>query len=125
MLPKAPYEKKPRGAAVDRDAKFQVDARTTEGDSDRGRGRPMEEQRPPAQNIMSPKTILTRKEMHVAELRAAGNAYKEIAFLIGCSQKTVEHHVSRVHKKLGIHKAAELPAALRQLKALTEGGAAQ
>ena len=53
---------------------------------------------------------LTPTELRVAELAAAGITNREIARAVFMSEKTVEAHISRVYRKLGIHSRAELGA---------------
>jgi DNA-binding NarL/FixJ family response regulator len=53
---------------------------------------------------------LTATELRVAELAAAGIANREIARAVFVSEKTVEAHMSRIYRKLGIHSRAELGA---------------
>ena len=51
---------------------------------------------------------LTDTEARVARLVAAGRANPEIADLLGLTRKTVEWHLSRVYRKLGVKSRAEL-----------------
>ena len=53
---------------------------------------------------------LTATELRVAELAAVGITNREIARAAFMSEKTVEAHMSRVYRKLGIHSRAELGA---------------
>ncbi|HKE89633.1 MAG TPA: LuxR C-terminal-related transcriptional regulator, partial [Gemmatimonadales bacterium] len=53
---------------------------------------------------------LTATELRVAELAAAGTTNREIARAVFMSEKTVEAHMSRIYRKLGIHSRAELGA---------------
>jgi len=53
---------------------------------------------------------LTATELRVAELAAAGTTNREIARAVFMSEKTVEAHMSRLYRKLGIHSRAELGA---------------
>ena len=53
---------------------------------------------------------LTATELRVAELAAAGITNREIARAAFMSEKTVEAHMSRIYRKLGIHSRAELGA---------------
>jgi DNA-binding CsgD family transcriptional regulator len=53
---------------------------------------------------------LTATELRVAELAAAGITNREIARAVFMSEKTVEAHISRIYRKLGIHSRAELGA---------------
>jgi DNA-binding NarL/FixJ family response regulator len=53
---------------------------------------------------------LTATELRVAELAAAGITNREIARAVFMSEKTVEAHITRVYRKLGIHSRAELGA---------------
>ncbi|MGD9736773.1 MAG: AAA family ATPase [Solirubrobacterales bacterium] len=51
---------------------------------------------------------LTRREREVAELVAAGGTNKEVAARLFLSEKTVEHHLSRVYAKLEVRSRVEL-----------------
>lgn len=51
---------------------------------------------------------LTASERRVAELAASGRTVREIAAVLIVSTKTVEAHLTRVYRKLGIHTRAEL-----------------
>jgi DNA-binding CsgD family transcriptional regulator len=51
---------------------------------------------------------LTRRELEVAQLAAAGARNAEIASSLFISEKTVEQHVSRVFGKLGVRNRVEL-----------------
>jgi DNA-binding NarL/FixJ family response regulator len=53
---------------------------------------------------------LTATELRVAELTAAGLTNREVAKAAFMSPKTVEAHLARVYRKLGIHSRAELGA---------------
>lgn len=53
---------------------------------------------------------LTPTELRVAELAAGGLRNREVAEAAFMSAKTVEAHLSRVYRKLGIHSRAELGA---------------
>ncbi|HEX3737802.1 MAG TPA: AAA family ATPase [Solirubrobacterales bacterium] len=56
---------------------------------------------------------LTASERRVAELAAAGSSNREIAATLFITVRTVENHLSRTYRKLGIGSRVELPAALR------------
>lgn len=58
---------------------------------------------------------LTPTEQRVAERAASGMTNREVAAALFISPKTVEHNLSRVYRKLGIHSRAELGQWLRQL----------
>jgi DNA-binding CsgD family transcriptional regulator len=58
---------------------------------------------------------LTISERRVAELASAGRSNPEIAQTLFVSRKTVETHLGRVYRKLGIARREELPRALAQL----------
>ncbi len=51
---------------------------------------------------------LSKRELEVARLAAAGKANKVIALELGISERTVEVHRSRAMKKLGLRSAAGL-----------------
>lgn len=52
--------------------------------------------------------VLTERELHVVRLLAQGLSYKEIATLLGISEKTVATHRERAGEKLGLRSRAEL-----------------
>jgi DNA-binding CsgD family transcriptional regulator len=56
---------------------------------------------------------LTTREREVAELVAQGRSNKEVAGALYLSEKTVEHHLSRIYAKLEVRTRAELAAQLR------------
>ncbi|HYC82602.1 MAG TPA: helix-turn-helix transcriptional regulator, partial [Solirubrobacterales bacterium] len=51
---------------------------------------------------------LTQREREVAELVAAGGSNKEVAAQLFLSEKTVEHHLSRIYAKLEVRSRVEL-----------------
>jgi DNA-binding CsgD family transcriptional regulator len=53
---------------------------------------------------------LTVRELDVARLVAEGRANKQVAAALFLSEKTVEHHLSRVYAKYGVRSRAELTA---------------
>lgn len=58
-------------------------------------------------------TALTASELRVARLAAAGRSNREIADALFITTKTVEYHLSRAYRKLGIASRRDLAAALR------------
>jgi DNA-binding CsgD family transcriptional regulator len=55
---------------------------------------------------------LTAREREVALLAAAGRSSRDIGEHLGVSTRTVDTHLARVYRKLGIGGRAELPAAM-------------
>ena len=55
---------------------------------------------------------LTPQELQVALQVAEGKANKEVAAALFLSQKTVEFHLSRIYRKLGLSSRTELVRAL-------------
>jgi DNA-binding CsgD family transcriptional regulator len=53
---------------------------------------------------------LTPRELDVARLVAEGRPNKQVAGALFLSEKTVEHHLSRVYAKFGVRSRAELTA---------------
>lgn len=58
---------------------------------------------------------LTPQEMEIATLVAEGGTNKDVAGALFLSAKTVEYHLTRVYRKLGIRTRAELGRALDEL----------
>jgi DNA-binding CsgD family transcriptional regulator len=59
-----------------------------------------------------PGTELTEAERTVAELVADGHTNAEVAARLFMGQRTVEAHLSRIYRKLGIHSRTQLSRAL-------------
>jgi pimeloyl-ACP methyl ester carboxylesterase/DNA-binding CsgD family transcriptional regulator len=53
---------------------------------------------------------LTRQQLHVLELIAAGKSSRAIAADLVLSERTVQRHIGNVYAKLGIHNRAEATA---------------
>jgi DNA-binding NarL/FixJ family response regulator len=53
---------------------------------------------------------LTAREREIAELVANGRSNKQVAAALFLSEKTIEHHLSRIYAKVGVRSRAELAA---------------
>jgi DNA-binding CsgD family transcriptional regulator len=62
---------------------------------------------------------LTPSEVRVAELAAEGLTNREVAQALFVSEKTVETHLGRVYRKLGIKSRHALPGALAERREAT------
>ena len=62
---------------------------------------------------------LTGREREVALMAATGRSSKEIGDRLGLSTRTVDTHLARVYRKLGIPGRSELAGALGDVNALT------
>lgn len=51
---------------------------------------------------------LTRREREVAYWLREGKTGPEIAIILGLSQRTIENHVARIYRKLGVHRRTQL-----------------
>jgi DNA-binding CsgD family transcriptional regulator len=49
---------------------------------------------------------ITARELEVLELVGSGKTNREIGFLLGISEKTVQHHVANAYDKLGLYSRA-------------------
>lgn len=58
---------------------------------------------------------LTPQEQEIAKLVAEGATNREVARELFLSAKTVEYHLTRVYRKLGVRTRNELPRVLREL----------
>ncbi|RAJ38470.1 regulatory LuxR family protein [Kitasatospora sp. SolWspMP-SS2h] len=67
----------------------------------------------PRRAALSGPGALTPSELRVAELAAAGATNRAIAHQLFVTPKTVEVHLSRIYRKLGISARTQLAAALR------------
>jgi DNA-binding CsgD family transcriptional regulator len=55
---------------------------------------------------------LSAREVEIARLVGIGRLNKEIAHLVGISEFTVENHLRKVYRKLGVHNRAAMTAML-------------
>ena len=53
---------------------------------------------------------LTAREMEIAHLVGMGKQNKQIAFLTGISEYTVENHLRKIYRKLGVHNRTGMAA---------------
>ena len=58
---------------------------------------------------------LTEREREIAALVAEGRSNKQVAAALFLSEKTIEHHLSRVYGKLGVRSRTELAAAFARM----------
>jgi DNA-binding NarL/FixJ family response regulator len=56
---------------------------------------------------------LTKREEQIAELVAKGRTNDEVAAELGLGPKTVETHLTRIYRKLGVRSRTELAARAR------------
>jgi DNA-binding CsgD family transcriptional regulator len=68
-----------------------------------------------------PAEALTEREMAVAQAYADGRAVKEVARLMGLSVSTVQCHLARVYRKLGVHSKIALRKVLRDRRSRPRG----
>ncbi|MES2493364.1 MAG: LuxR C-terminal-related transcriptional regulator [Pseudomonadota bacterium] len=71
-----------------------------------------------------PDSGLTRRESDIASRICTGLRNKEIAWQLGISEFTVENHLRRIYRKLGIHNRAALVAQVSRRLPLPDGAAA-
>jgi DNA-binding CsgD family transcriptional regulator len=67
---------------------------------------------------------LSAQQRRIAELAAAGSTTKQIAAELSLSPRTVDSHLYRLFRKLGITRRAGLGEALRRYDAAHGSGAA-
>ncbi|MFD9624137.1 LuxR C-terminal-related transcriptional regulator [Streptomyces virginiae] len=63
--------------------------------------------------------VLTRREIEVALLAAAGNSSKEIAAALTLSIRTIDNHLLSIYNKLGVKSRSELSGALKMDGSIT------
>ena len=56
--------------------------------------------------------ILTRRESEIAAQAIDGRSNREIAEMFSLSERTVEHHIASVYRKLGVRTRLQLAKAL-------------
>ena len=61
------------------------------------------------------RSVLSDRELEVAELLLRNQTYREIGERLFISPKTVEHHVARMKQRVGVSRRSELFAELRAL----------
>jgi DNA-binding CsgD family transcriptional regulator len=66
------------------------------------------------QVAFAPLADLTGRELEIARLSVTGASVREIARVLRYSPSTVENHLRRIYRKLGIGSRSELAAILRQ-----------
>ena len=65
------------------------------------------------------KSILTKREKEVFEQQIINKTTKEIARLLGISEKTVRNHISNVMQKLGVKGRASAVVELLRLNEIS------
>lgn len=65
------------------------------------------------------KFILTRREKEVFTLLVNGKTTKEIASVLGISEKTVRNHISNTMQKLGVKGRSQAVVELLRMKIIT------
>jgi len=50
---------------------------------------------------------LTEREVEVLDLLSRGMSYKEMSGILECKISTIQTHIKRIYKKLGVHSRAE------------------
>jgi DNA-binding NarL/FixJ family response regulator len=68
----------------------------------------MQKSRPGADQITSPRELLTTREREIIKLIAEGKSSKEVAELLFISSRTVQHHRANIMRKLNLKKTADL-----------------
>ena len=65
------------------------------------------------------KTILTKREKEVFTLLISNKTTKEIATILGISEKTVRNHISNTMQKLGVKGRSQAVVELLRMKIIT------
>ncbi len=63
--------------------------------------------------------VLTKREKEVFDLLALNNGTKDIASILGISEKTVRNHISNVMQKLGVKGRAGAVIELLKMKEIS------
>lgn len=64
------------------------------------------------QGADDPSAVLSSRELQIAQLVGAGSQNKQVAFMTGISEFTVENHLRRIYRKLNVHNRAAMTARL-------------
>jgi DNA-binding CsgD family transcriptional regulator len=67
----------------------------------------------PSARVGAGELTLSSREREVARLVLEGKTYEEIGEAIFISPRTVEHHVARIRRRLGVTNRSEMLARLR------------
>jgi DNA-binding CsgD family transcriptional regulator len=62
--------------------------------------------------MVTGRDALTASEQRIAELAARGDSNRDIAQALFITPKTVENHLGRIYRKLGINSREQLPGVL-------------
>ena len=65
------------------------------------------------------KTILTKREKEVFTLLISNKTTREIAEILGISEKTVRNHISNTMQKLGVKGRSQAVVELLRMKIIT------
>ena len=65
------------------------------------------------------KYILTKREKEVFTLLVTNKTTKEIADILGISEKTVRNHISNTMQKLGVKRRAQAVVELLKMKIIS------
>jgi DNA-binding NarL/FixJ family response regulator len=66
--------------------------------------------------------VLSKRQVEVARLRAAGLSLKDAAFELGVSYKTASVHAYQLYKKIGVHSRSEILSELQRLRLAPQPG---
>ena len=69
--------------------------------------------------VFMDKYILTKREKEVFTLLVNGKTTKEIASVLGISEKTVRNHISNTMQKLGVKGRSQAVVELLRMKVIT------
>lgn len=64
---------------------------------------------------------LSRRERDIADLVCAGQQNKQVAYALALSEFTVENHLRRIYRKLGVHNRVGMAAALLHTAPSSDG----
>ncbi len=65
-----------------------------------------------AESVQPARPILTRRESEIAWQAVDGRSNREIAEMFSLSERTVEHHIASIYRKLGVRTRLQLAKAL-------------
>lgn len=105
-----------------RAARENFDARAFQGLADAAQAELHASGETSRQRIPDARDVLSPQELQIAEMAAAGLSNREIGHKVFLSHRTVESHLHRIYRKLGLTSRIQLATALPKGTSIAPGG---